>query len=209
MRLPIQPSLAAAARILVTMLGLWFASGTVRAISFQHPAVHGIPRNRETLVVVRGVIQVGDHHRFHELLDRVSPDIVVMDGPGGVVEDALIMAEEIHARGLKTLIGPQQVCVSACAMMFLSGRIKYQAHGSAVGLHAPFDLEGNASPEAGTLVAEHLAHYGVPADILARMGRTKPSDIWWLGPPEQNALDIRTIEVMDEIAPKLGRRPAH
>jgi hypothetical protein len=200
-------SLAAAAGLSSIVLGLVFAS-QAGATSFQQPSAPGIPSERDTIIVVRGVIQAGDHGRFIELLDRVNPDLVVMDGPAGFVEDALIMAEEIHSRGLKTLIGPHRACISACAIMFLSGRVKYLTRSSGLGLHASADGRGNPAPQADTLIAEHLKHFGVPSDILAKMNGTKSSDIWWLGASEQDPLSIQVIGLIDQIAPEPEALPS-
>ena len=202
MHASIKLSLAAPA-LCSFVLGLSLAS-LADAASFQKPRTPGIPSSRDEIVVVTGVIQAGDHERFIELLDRVNPDIVAMDGPGGLIEDALIMAEEIHHRGLKTLVGPHQVCISACAIMFLSGRDKYAGDRSGIGLHAAADINGNVIEKVETLIAEHLAHFGVPADIVAKMGRIKPSDIWWLGEPEREALAIRFVDLPGENATGSG-----
>ena len=136
MRASIKLSPTAAAGLLSIVLGMWFAS-LAGATSSQQPRTPGIPSDRDRIIVVSGTIKRGDHHEFHKLLDEVNPDIVMMDGPGGFVEDALIMAEDIHDRGLKTLVGPRHACVSACAIMFLSGRDKYVGDRSGIGLHAP------------------------------------------------------------------------
>jgi hypothetical protein len=194
MRAPIELSLAAAAGLL---LGLSFALPTW-AVSLEERTMPGIPSDRDTIVVVRGVIEEGDHRRFRELLDLVNPDLVMMESPGGFAEDALLMAEEIHHRGLKTFIGPEQACVSGCAFMFLSGRDKYLTNSSGLGLHASADQLGNANPYADTLIAQELARFGVPTDIIAKMNSTKPSDIWWLGKDQQDALGITLIAVGGE-----------
>lgn len=189
------PVLITLAGAMMALLALWLSALPVSARSFQQPSPPGVPSARAEIVVVTGIIQRGDHREFRDLLDRTDPDIVMMDGPGGSVEDALLMADEIHDRGLNTVVAPDRTCISACALLFLSGRTKYVGERSGLGLHAPFELGGKVSVRALGWMREHLAHFGVPADLLARMGRTPPSEVWWLGIAEHDALKIRFLDV--------------
>jgi hypothetical protein len=148
----------------------------------------------ETVLLVSGVIRPGAHLQFRAALSRGAPRLVVLDGPGGVLGEALLIAEEVRRRHLDTLVAPNRRCASACAVVFLSGRTKYLGSGAAVGLHSASYADGRADPEATELMAAYLRQVGVPNGTLRRMALTAPSDIRWLSVSEQRAIDIRPFE---------------
>jgi hypothetical protein len=144
-------------------------------------------------LLVSGVIGPGSYDEFRNALMHSSPQLVVLDGPGGILGEALMIGEEIRRRNLDTLVGPNRSCASACAVVFLSGRTKYMASGAAVGLHAASFADGRADPEATEVMAAYLRGVGVPNATLKRMARTAPSDIRWLSRAEMRALGIRAF----------------
>lgn len=145
----------------------------------------------DTVLMVSGVIGPGAHYQFRSALAYGSTDLIVLDGPGGVLGEALLIAEEVRRRNLSTLVAPNRSCASACAIVFLSGRNKYLGAGAAVGLHSASFADGRADPEATQLMADYLRQLGVPDSTLRRMAATAPSDIRWLTPAEQRAIGIR------------------
>jgi hypothetical protein len=144
-----------------------------------------------TVLMVSGVIGPGAHRRFQAALYRANPTLVVLDSPGGVLGEAIMIAEEIRRRGLSTLVTANRSCASACAIVFLSGRVKYMGDGAAIGLHSASFADGRTDPEATEIMAAYLRQLGVPQSTLIRMARTAPSDIRWLTRTEQQAIGIR------------------
>jgi membrane-bound ClpP family serine protease len=142
-------------------------------------------------LLVSGVIGPGSYDEFRAALMQGSPDLVVLDGPGGILGEALLIGEEVRRRKLSTLVESNRSCASACAIVFLSGRTKYLGAGAAVGLHAASYIDGRADPEATAVMAAYLRQVGVPNATLKRMARTAPSDIRWLTRAEQKALGIQ------------------
>jgi hypothetical protein len=144
-----------------------------------------------TVLLVSGVIGPGAHRQFRAALSRGSPELVVLDGPGGVLGEALLIGEEVRRRHLNTLVAPNRSCASACAVVFLSGRSKFLGAGANVGLHSASYADGRADPEATELMATYLRQVGVPAGTLRRMAQTAPNQIRWLTRAEQQAVGIR------------------
>jgi membrane-bound ClpP family serine protease len=144
-----------------------------------------------TALLVRGVIGPGSYDEFRAALVRASPAIVVLDGPGGVLGEAILIGEEIRRRQLDTLVAANRSCASACAVVFLSGHTRYVGAGASVGLHSASFADGRADPEATAVMAAYLRRLGVPTSTLQRMARTAPSDIRWLTQAEMNAIGIR------------------
>lgn len=146
-----------------------------------------------TALLVSGVIGPGSYDEFRAALKRARPELVVLDGPGGVLGEALLIGSEVRERQLDTLVGPNRSCASACAIVFLSGRTKYMAAGATVGLHSASFADGRADPKATKLMADYLSAVGVPNATLRRMKRTAPNDIRWLTKAEQKAMGIRVF----------------
>lgn len=146
-----------------------------------------------TALLVSGVIGPGSYDEFRAALAGARPELVVLDGPGGVLGEALLIGSEVRRRQLDTMVGPNRSCASACAIVFLSGRVKYLATGASVGLHSASFADGRADPRATKLMADYLSEVGVPRSTLRRMARTAPNDIRWLSKAEQKAMGIRTV----------------
>ena len=146
-----------------------------------------------TALLVSGVIGPGSYDEFRSALMRGTPELVVLDGPGGILGEALLIGEEVRRRRLSTLVSPNRSCASACAIVFLSGRTKYLGAGAAVGLHSASTADGRSDPEATKVMAAYLRGVGVPSSTLRRMARTAPKDIRWLTKAEQKAMGIQAF----------------
>lgn len=147
---------------------------------------------RVTRLQVTGVIGSGAHRQFRAALSRGNPELVVIDGPGGILGEALLIGEEVRRRRLTTFVAPHRSCVSACAVVFLSGARKYLGAGAAIGLHSASYADGSAAPEATQLMAAYLRQMGVPSSTLRRMARTAPNKIRWLTKAELRAMGIKS-----------------
>lgn len=157
-------------------------------------SIASAPSDGPKALLVSGVIGPGSYAEFHAALSEARPDIVVIDGPGGVLGEAFLMGEEIRRRGLDTLVTAHRRCASACAVIFLSGHTRYLGAGAEIGLHSASYADGRTDPEATELMAEYLAEVGVPDATLRRMVHTAPKDIRWLTRSEQLAIGIRAFK---------------
>jgi hypothetical protein len=153
-------------------------------------APKAVARER-TVLTVNGMIGPGAYRQFRAALYNGNPDLVVLNGPGGILEEAFLIAEEVRRRGLDTLVAPNGACASACAVVYLAGRNKYLGSGGAIGLHSASSADGRADAEATAIMAEYLSRLGVPQSTLRRMAQTAPSDIRWLTRSELRAVGIR------------------
>ena len=160
---------------------------------FRMPQVNHRPADsgESMALLVSGVIGPGSYAEFRTAVSRATPALVVIEGPGGVLGEAILIGEEIRRRHLDTLVAPHHSCASACAVVFLSGHTRYLGAGAEVGLHSASFADGRADPEATAVMAAYLREVGVPTATLNRMARTAPSDIRWLSKAEQQAIGIR------------------
>jgi membrane-bound ClpP family serine protease len=166
-------------------------SGTGGASTDPSGAPGSVERaNQPTVLLVSGVIGPGSYDEFRDAVSRSRPEIVVIEGPGGVLGEAILIGEEIRRRSLDTLVAANRNCASACAVVFLSGRTRYVGPGAHVGLHSASYADGRPDPEATQVMAAYLRQ---PNATLRRMAQTAPSDIRWLTGAEQKAIGIRNF----------------
>jgi hypothetical protein len=144
-------------------------------------------------LMISGVIGPGTYQHFISAVQREQPETVVLEGPGGLVFEAILIGTEIHRRGIATHIPGHRSCASACAIIFLSGQSKSLGPGSSIGLHAAAN-NGSADVSGTRLMTEYLRRVGVPSSLLRRVATVPPDDIYWLSRSEQQAMRIRAAD---------------
>ncbi len=101
---------------------------------------------------------------------------VVLDSPGGDVQNGLLIADDIYTHGLSTLVPAGSICASACAYMFFAGKIRLVQ--GRLGVH---QISGTATLANAQLnisdILDTLNKYGVDARIFPIMFRTASEDI--------------------------------
>lgn len=108
-----------------------------------------------------------------------------LDSIGGAVFSALEMADEIHARGLATVIAPEAICASACAYVFMAGHDRVALGG--LGVHqfasdTPGGWGGLGEGEAQSVAAailERMSTFGAPPRFMVKMLETPNDDMYW------------------------------
>ncbi len=145
------------------------------------------------VIVLNGEIDFRTPLAFKRALSA-HPDThtIVLNSGGGSVQAALLVAEEIHERGIATVILSEFQCLSACSFIFFAGRQRL-AEGK-LGVH---QMSGSDDIEAAQLnlsdILETLAKYGVPQDVITRMLRTRSSDMYIFSPEEVADLGINKL----------------
>lgn len=118
-----------------------------------------------------------------------SVQTLVLNSPGGSVQAALIVAEEIFDRGMTTLVAEESECASACAYIFFGGRTRLSF--GKLGVH---QISGGLDIEAAQTnlsdVVETLSRFGVSNAVLTKMLRTPPNNIYYFTPQELGSLGI-------------------
>ena len=182
--------------LLLTAILIALSAGDPSSAAPRSQRAKSSGQGEEVVLVMTGVIGPGSYQKFRRLVSRSKPDLVVLDGPGGVLGEALRIGQEVRRRGLSTVVIDNSHCASACAVVFLSGRKKYMGKGAAVGLHAASSLDGRESREGTGIMAHYLSSVGVPRGIVRNMSKTAPSQIRWLSRSERRALGIRPFEAL-------------
>lgn len=128
------------------------------------------------------------------LAARPQVDTLILSSGGGSVQAALLVAEEVFERKLGTLILPETQCLSACSLIFFAGQQRI-VEGS-LGVH---QISGGGDLQEAQLnlsdILEVLAKYDVPQQVITRMLRTSPDDMYIFSDAEIASLGlIRTLE---------------
>lgn len=148
----------------------------------------------ETLTVT-GQIAEGDAERFAETLKDLPETItrVRLNSPGGSVQDALAIGRDLRARGLATLAGSGDICLSACPYVFASGVTRVADEDAQIGVHQHFFGANAALPAYWAVetiqygqaeVMVYLDDMGVDTLVMQHALATPPDEIYVLIPEE-------------------------
>jgi hypothetical protein len=191
----IQPTVRAAMKraisiALAALLSVAVIEAPLAASIYSAPAAENrfAPTEQETVIVIRGMIELGSFQAFWAAAATGTPDIVILESLGGLIDDAIWIAREIRSHGMNTVIYGARNCVSACALMFLSGRMKY-VYGASIGVHAA-SYAGTSPSIEGTIA---MARYLTVIDVVARMSGTSYWDMHWLSERDRERLGVVTL----------------
>lgn len=141
-------------------------------------------------IVISGETLPGDYERFIAALpeaiaihgSRAFPIDIWLEGPGGDLDVALKLGELIYDLGFATLVDQGTECVSACALLWLSGARLYMVEGAQIGFHQSYEGDGEASIVGNARVGFHLSRVGLEANVVDFVMSASPEDVRWLDP---------------------------
>ena len=128
-------------------------------------------------------------------LDRAfdaRPDArtLVLNSPGGAVDSALVVAQEVRRRGLRTYVPEGMGCYSACAYIFFAGQNRI-ADGE-LGVHQISQDVADIVLTQVTIgdILDALDEFGVQHQVISYMLRTPPDDMYVFSRLELSELGI-------------------
>lgn len=145
------------------------------------------------VVVLDGEIGINTPLEFRRALAvRPGATVVVLNSPGGLVASGLILANDIHDRGLATTIPEGAGCYSACAFVFFAGAERL-AEGE-LGVHQMYGTNDTSGVQARVSdIIEALEQFGTPTAVVTRMFRTPSEDMYVFSPGELDSLAINVL----------------
>ncbi len=151
-------------------------------------------------IVGQGPVVGGDMARLSAAV-RSRPSgsrliILVLDSPGGDVDEGLSMADAIHRAAVPVAVPSGAKCASICFLMFAASPQRYAAQDALIGVHSATQRAGEtvAAKARTTELARIAAEYGVPADIVGMMVQARPRQMEWLTPEALAGMDVRLWE---------------
>lgn len=149
-------------------------------------------------MVIAGETLEGDYGRFLDALpeaialhgSRTFPIDVWLEGPGGDLDESLKLGQLIFDLGFATLVDARTECVSACALLWLSGARMYMVDGAEIGFHQSYEGEGEASIIGNARVGFHLSRVGLEANVVDFVMSASPDEVRWLEPSLAETIGI-------------------
>lgn len=178
----------------------------------QQFGVFSLPAGEPNVIMLNGEVTHTLAADFYRALDaRPGARVVVLNSPGGYVDNALQVAQEIRRRGMSTLVAKGMGCYSACAYIFFAGTPRYVE--GELGVHQISAEVEDLVLAQTTLsdVLDALDRYGVEQRIITVMLRTPPEDMYVFTTAEIEELGINQggpIRVADLTTVTTSNEPA-
>lgn len=191
------------------------ASSAARAQTGRTYGPFSVDRVQPNVAYLNGEIVRDTADNFLTMLED-HPNIVllVLDSPGGLTEDARVVAETIYALGIDTFVPEGAECLSACSTIYFGGR-QHVVMGE-LGVHRsvssrPFENSTQIAALLG-FTLESWMHFGVPIDAILATYRTRNEEIHVFTPDEVTQFGLNRGEaamlqgVTDELLTRLVER---
>lgn len=171
----------------------FFALGLATAVADERIGAFLIFDDMDDVILLDGEIGINTPLEFRRALSaRPDTKVIVLGSPGGYVASALILAGDLHSKGLSTAIPEGFGCYSSCAYIFFAGKERL-AEGE-LGVHQMFGVD-DASGVQSTVsdVIEALEQFDTPTEVVTRMFRTPSEDMYVFSSAELDDLDINRL----------------
>lgn len=158
------------------------------------------------LLQAEGAIDLGSATRFAEEIGARGEYVkaVLLNSPGGSVEDALAMSRLIREKGLNTRVATKALCASSCPLIFAGGVAREAEENAILGVHQVFNAgEERPSPEQAmseaqrttARIARHLDEMGIGDGLWIHALETPPDRLYYLTPQEMVEFKLITAPV--------------
>lgn len=188
--------------------------------------INAVADSDQCAISIRGPIEKGDADRFADYLktfdvsdsessEGINSDrAVCLHSPGGDYVEGRRIAQQVYSKGLTTRIKAMDECYSACALIFMAGRIhgaesdtvsRYLHVDGTLGFHAPyFDIAKDekltgeraaAMLRLSNLLISDFVSFGSSRsdfDIQSMISSSLLAEMLAMGPDEMSVVD--TVE---------------
>jgi hypothetical protein len=155
---------------------------------------------KDSTVFIIGAIETGDDIKFEQLTRNLTKATVVLQSPGGLVSPALSIGAQIYSKKFSTAVSSEQLCGSACALIWLAGNQRFMSRDSKIGFHAAYTQMGNFVKESGVANAKigaYLNQLGFSLAVVEYITTPGPKDIQWLSIKDAIVLGINVRNMRD------------
>lgn len=151
-----------------------------------------------------GTITPGTSQAFAQEIAKRGAYVktVVLESPGGSVQDALAMGRLIREKGLSTEVDAGRYCASSCPLVFAGGIERRARTGSAIGVHQVAAIGDEVGGATGMDQAQrvsarcqtYLREMGVDLQVWVRAMETPHNRLYYFKPDELRELRLVTAE---------------
>lgn len=154
-------------------------------------------------IVMDGPVEHGDAQRFRAIASDSDKVTLVLKGPGGLTAEAYQIGAEVNLRGYATLVLPETVCLSSCALIWVSGAQRYMSESSVIGFHQVYSGDGIVSGQGNTENGAYLQSLNLPLNAIKYFSSAPPEGFEYLSPTAAWVLGIEIYlqDGLDVITP--------
>ncbi|MFC6637642.1 hypothetical protein GV827_20130 [Sulfitobacter sp. JBTF-M27] len=153
--------------------------------------------------LLEGSIAAGDGDRMAKELDALpqQPRRIILNSPGGSVQEALALGRFLRAEGFNTALRDGDICYSACPYLLASGVARDIPDGGSVGVHQHYFGESTLLPAFVAVediqrgqgeVMGYLDEMGIDPLVMRHALVTPPDEIYILVPEELRSYKFTT-----------------
>jgi hypothetical protein len=151
--------------------------------------VHAPDGEGRVFVDVVGTINDGDFETFKEKTDKIGATdpkklvILTLMSYGGAIGPAMQIGELVNKRGMLTYVPGDRTCASACALIWVAGRLRTVGDTPQIGFHAAYDEgSGRESGAGNAVIGAFLRDLGFGYKAIHLMTNKGPTNLEWLTP---------------------------
>ncbi|RJL06006.1 hypothetical protein D3P06_04925 [Paracoccus aestuarii] len=168
-----------------------------------------------SIIEVSGPIVPGDADRFWKQSRNLDKAIVMLESPGGDVEEGLSIGAEVHQRGFTAFVPPDGECYSMCAIIWAAAKHRVMDRTSTIGAHAAFARRAQAdgsvqayeSGMANADIGAFLNDVGLSRKAIRYFTWAAPDDFNLITPEVAQLLDIDTTVIDGDTLYNVEDRP--
>jgi hypothetical protein len=122
----------------------------------------------DRVIAISGELEKGDADKFRTAISGSDHLLVELNGPGGLLEEGLIIGKEIRAGHFATGVAPDWRCSSACAFAWLAGKPRIAARSATILFHHPWNDEGTPDLDAAVnaILGAYLGSLGLSESAI-------------------------------------------
>lgn len=163
--------------VVVAALALWAmpANAMTFKVATTSTGIH--------VVVATGNIASGDAPRLARALEKADRDkhgtkYLYLDSDGGIVVEAMKMADIMHEVGVSTVVRKGTVCASACAsVLFVAGKYRTVEKGGFLAIHSCYDArDGKSASYCNAMISAYAESSGVSGAAMMALQETAASE---------------------------------
>lgn len=204
--------------MMVAFVWLTFGVVNANAATFKVIPYTTAEGKQATEIEMVGGTEEGDADRLMNALERTIMDIngvktktfngwLKLEGPGGNMFAGIEVAEMVQKYGIRTYVGEDGVCASACGLIWTAGAKRDLIGNARVGYHAPYTpsvehmaemkeregwlgVQNNISAITMYFIA-HVMKYGVakPDELLIGMSNSTYNRMFWITNDNLNVIN--------------------
>jgi hypothetical protein len=158
---------------------------------------------------VQGAIDPGAAARFETEIAARGEYVttIVLNSPGGSVDDALRMSQIIRDNEFSTRVESGDLCASSCPLIMAGGVERSAEPEAVIGVHQVYGVSDGAVSSAEAMsraqnvtarVSRHLAAMGIDQGLWLHALDTPPDRLYYLSPEELLEYDMVTATATAE-----------